>query len=88
MKQYAIDLWNKWMGSFDSDKNTGFSARKLTSFAVVIVMLFLQIKFTDSTNLWEVCTIDAGLITSLLGIVAWQQNAELKNKKNNADQTN
>lgn len=86
--KYITEIWNKWLGSFDAYKNTGFSARKLTSFAVVVVMLFLQLKFTNWENLWEICTIDAGLITSLLGIVAWQQNAELKNKKNNEGETN
>lgn len=81
MKDQLLKIWNNILESFDGNRGTGFSARKLSSFVFVVVTVFLEVKYTSWGNLWEVCTINAGLITSLLGISAWQQTAEMKNKK-------
>jgi hypothetical protein len=72
MKQFITDLWNKWLGSFDNQKNYGFSARKLTVFAVAIAYLYCH-RYVTTENVMDYLMIDAGLICTLLGITTWQQ---------------
>jgi hypothetical protein len=79
---------NKLLGSFDNVKGQGFSARKLTAFALMLCIAFIHFRFVDSTNAIEALMIDLSGVLLCLGIVTAQNIIELKNNNNqqNANQ--
>ena len=79
---------NKLIGSFDNVKNQGFSARKLTAFALMLCIAFIHFRFVDNSNAIEALMIDLSGVLLCLGIVTAQNIIELKNNNNqqNANQ--
>lgn len=81
MKQTIIDFINGALYSFTNDKK-GFSARKLTSFALMLCVGYIHLRFVDVNNSVEVLVIDLIFVALLLGIVTAQNLIELKLGKN------
>jgi hypothetical protein len=54
--------------SFYNSK-AGMSARKLTAFALILMMRYVHVNHVDKTNAVEVLWVDAILVLLLLGIV-------------------
>ena len=79
---------NKLIGSFDNVKGQGFSARKLTAFALMICIAFIHFRFVDINNAIEALMIDLSGVLLCLGIVTAQNIIEFKNNNNqqNANQ--
>jgi hypothetical protein len=61
-----MNVVTKIYDSFGND-SAGFSAKKLTAFAIVAVYCYSH-RFVDSNNLMGVLGVDAGLITLLFGV--------------------
>jgi hypothetical protein len=74
---------NKLLGSFDNVKGQGFSARKLTAFALMLCIAFIHFRFVDINNAIEALMIDLSGVLLCLGIVTAQNIIELKNNKQN-----
>jgi hypothetical protein len=70
------------LGSFDNVKGSGFSARKLTAFALMLCIAFIHFRFVDKDNAIEALMIDLSGVLLCLGIVTAQNIIELKNGKN------
>ena len=67
------DILNKLIASFDTTKS-GFSARKLTSFAVMLCVIAAHIKWLslgDFSLLGEILIIDYGFVAALLGMTTY-----------------
>jgi hypothetical protein len=73
----------KLLGSFDNVKGQGFSARKLTAFALMLCIAFIHFRFVDINNAIEALMIDLSGVLLCLGIVTAQNIIELKNNKQN-----
>lgn len=72
------EFLNKLTSSFDTHSQ-GFSARKLSTFAVVSAYIYSH-KYVNSDNISLVMTIDSALIVALLGLTTYQK---LKEKQPN-----
>lgn len=68
---------------YDSFFNSreGFSARKLTAFALMILVTYLHYKYVDIGNSFDFLVADLCAIMLLLGIVTAQNIIEFKNGK-------
>jgi hypothetical protein len=73
--QAVID-WLK--GSFDTS-DAGASAKKLTSFTIVILMVWLHVKFATADNAIEFLITDGSLVLALLGVATWDKLKSTKN---------
>ncbi len=74
MKQVFINIYNSYFNNRD-----GFSARKLTAFALTVCVFYLHYKYVDTTNAHDFLVADLCAIMLLLGIVTAQNIIELKN---------
>ena len=77
----------KWLGgSFDTSEN-GSSAKKLTSFAFVVVVFYIHLRFCDYNNAIEFLITDVSVICTLLG-VATLDKLQSKKKEGGEDNGN
>ena len=67
------------IGSFDNKKENGFSARKLSAFALMVCVAFVHFKWVNHDNVAEVLIIDLCGVLILLGLVTMEQVIKLKN---------
>jgi nitrogen fixation/metabolism regulation signal transduction histidine kinase len=90
VKASIIDLYKKVLGSLENKKNSGFSARKLSSVVIMICIMFVHASWLkhaflreDYEYIIEILVIDSLFVLLLLGIVTLEQVAKLKagNKK-------
>ena len=56
-----------------NNTDSGFSARKLTAFALMILIAYVHYKYVDLSNAIEAILIDLGGVLLLLGIVTFEQ---------------
>jgi hypothetical protein len=74
MKNIISDLYNGIIGSFDN-KDSGFSARKVSAFVVICLVVSLHIKWFKSEQ-WqyiaEILFLDFTFILVCLGLATWQ----------------
>jgi hypothetical protein len=73
MKKILTDLYEGIKGSLDTTES-GFSARKLTGFAIVSAVIAAHVKWLaigDLGNLEMVLTIDYGFIAALFGMTTY-----------------
>ncbi len=87
MKKSITDFINGALYSFTNDKK-GFSARKLTAFALMLCVGYMHVRYVDKTNVIDALLIDLSAILLLLGIITVQQLIELKLGKRNETQSN
>lgn len=57
----------------------GFSARKLTAFALMILIAYVHYKYVDLSNAIEAILIDLAGVLLLLGIITFEQILKFKN---------
>lgn len=69
------------LGSFDNVKG-GFSARKLTAFAFVVMSAFIHLKYVNETNAIEALIVDVCCVLVALGIITAQNIIDFKSNKN------
>ncbi len=72
------------LGSFDNIPKQGFSARKLTAFALMVCIAFIHFKYVDKDNAIEAMIIDLSGVLLCLGIVTAQNIIEFKQGGKNA----
>ena len=77
MKNFIANILN----SFKNDKD-GFSARKLTAFALMGCIMYIHKYYVTAENATEVLIIDLCGVLIALGIVTAQNIIELRNGKN------
>jgi hypothetical protein len=77
---------NKLIGALDTHTKTAFSARKLSAFVVVILIIITHAKWFKSDH-WEhldsVLALDYGFISLCLGMTTYEA---IKNKKLSTDE--
>jgi hypothetical protein len=73
---------NNILASFNNYEQ-GASARKLTAFALMVLIAYSHVKFVDLTNVVEVLIIDLSGVLLCLGLVSFEQIIKLKNGENN-----
>lgn len=84
MKDIISNLYNKFLGSLDTQKGSGFSGRKLTAFALVICVIAIHIKWISLGNFDQmemVLTIDYSFIAVLFGLTTYSAMKETNNVK-------
>ena len=54
-------------------QDSGYSARKLTSFALMVLIAYVHYKYVDLSNAIEAILIDLGGVLLLLGIITFEQ---------------
>ena len=69
------------IGSFDTVKENGFSARKLSAFALMVCIAFVHFKWVNHDNVAEVLIIDLCGVLILLGLVTAQNILDYKNSE-------
>jgi hypothetical protein len=69
------------IGSFDTVKENGFSARKLSAFALMVCVAFVHFKWVNHENVAEVLIIDLCGVLILLGLVTAQNVLDYKNSE-------
>lgn len=72
MKKYIVQFFDKLEGSFDN-KDHGWSARKLSSFALTICVFYLHYKYVNFDNSAEFLLYDLIGIFLLLGVITAEQ---------------
>ncbi len=72
---------SKLIGSFDNKKDSGFSARKLTAFSLMICIAYIHINYVSESNAVEVLIIDLCGVLVLLGVITIQSLIELRNSE-------
>jgi hypothetical protein len=75
------EIFKKLIASFDNSE-TGFSARKLSSFVGVITAIVLSYHFAKSDNVIGLVTLWLGFALLCLGIITMQQVINFKNGSN------
>jgi hypothetical protein len=78
------EIINNLLDSF-SNSQAGFSARKLSSFAFMILAYFIHWEFCTKDNAYDFLLVDLAMVLLLLGIVTVQNLIEFKNGKNNQE---
>jgi hypothetical protein len=78
-------IWKNWLSSFN-DKKSGFSARKLTAFVTVLCIIYIHLRFIDTTNSVEALLYDMSFVLLLLGIVTADQLYRLKHGDESKDE--
>jgi hypothetical protein len=63
-------LFELIVASFDNTK-IGFSSRKLTAFATMIMIAYCHFRFVDASNVVEVILIDMGFVLVLFGMTTY-----------------
>jgi len=88
MKKIFNDFKNNLSASFKFEKG-GYSARKLTSAAVMLMVIVAHIVWikhcfqkSDFNLLSEVLIIDYGFVAALLGMTTYSQNQQHKKNEN------
>lgn len=71
------------LSSFDNS-TVGASARKLTAFVTVSMIVYCHFRFVDSVNVVEVLMIDCGFVLSLLGLTTWESITKSKNNEHDS----
>ena len=56
-----------------NNKDSGWSARKLTALALMILIAYVHYKYVDLSNAIEAILIDLGGVLLLLGIITFEQ---------------
>ena len=56
-----------------NNSDSGFSARKLTAFSLMILIAYVHYKYVDLSNAIEAILIDLGGVLLLLGSVTFEQ---------------
>lgn len=86
-KEKLLEIYNKLLGSLDNKKDSGFSARKLTSLTTMLMIIGVHISWLkyafikeDFEYLTEVLMIDELFILLLLGIITLEQVSNFKNE--------
>ena len=81
-------LINKLLGSLDTHSKNSFSARKLSAFVVMVLVIVLHVKWFKSDK-WEyiaeVLALDFTFILVCLGIATWQSIKEKQNESTKAE---
>lgn len=79
MKESIGEFFQKLMKSFDNQED-GLSARKLTAFAIMVLIIIAHVKWLNSCYknnefnlLPEILMIDYGAILTLLGLTTWER---------------
>ena len=62
-----------------NNQDSGFSARKLTALALMILIAYVHYKYVDLSNAIEAILIDLGGVLLLLGIITFEQILKFKN---------
>ena len=62
-----------------NNTDSGFSARKLTAFALMVLIAYVHYKYVDLSNAIEAILIDLGGVLLLLGIITFEQILKFKN---------
>jgi hypothetical protein len=83
MKEIINGLW----ASFNTYEK-GASARKLTAFALMVLIAYCHIKYVDNTNVIEAIIIDLSGVLLCLGLVTASNIIELKNGSKKDEPTN
>jgi hypothetical protein len=83
MKKVFNDIW----ASFNNHEK-GASARKLTAFALMVLIAYIHYKELSQTNATEFLIIDLCGVFLSLGLVTFAQIIELKNGKTNSTEQN
>ena len=82
MREKLGQFLSKISASFDTGKE-GFSARKLTAFTTVVLVIIIDIKWLRSDQ-WQYIEMILGLhftfILALLGLTTWQNLKEKKDE--------
>ena len=86
IRSKIIDLYKGVIGSLDNKKNSGFSARKLTSVSINICIILIHVSWLkhaflreDYKYIIEILVVDSLFVLLLLGIVTMEQVTKLKN---------
>ena len=86
IKEKITEVYNGVIGSLDNEKNSGFSARKITVLVVMVCVIFVHASWLkhaflreDYEYIIEILTIDSLFVLLLLGIVTIEQISKLKN---------
>jgi hypothetical protein len=72
------NIIDKLLKSFDNSEG-GFSARKLTAFALMILISYTHYKYVDLSNAIEAILIDLAGVLIALGIITMEQVIKFKN---------
>ena len=82
------ELINKILGSLDTHSKDSFSARKLSAFVVMILIIILHVKWFKSDK-WEyiaeVLALDFTFILVCLGLATWQAVKEKTNESTKSE---
>jgi hypothetical protein len=82
-----MNIWENLVKSFTTEKG-GFAARKLTAFALMVLIAYCHIKYVDNTNVIEAIIIDLSGVLLCLGLVTASNIIELKNGSKKDEPTN
>lgn len=66
-----------------NNTDSGFSARKLTAFSLMVLIAYVHYKYVDLSNAIEAILIDLGGVLLLLGIITFEQILKFKNGNSN-----
>lgn len=88
------ELYSKLIGSFDTVTKSSFSARKLTAFTIVVMVVIAHAIWIKNSHeksdfmlLPEILLIDYGMISVCLGLTTFE-NIKLKDDKKSTTTTN
>ena len=77
------NLINNLINSLNNT-DSGFSARKLTAFALMVLIAYIHYKYVDLSNAIEAILIDLAGVLLLLGIITFEQVIRFKQGSNSA----
>jgi hypothetical protein len=72
------DIITNLFASFNNQEG-GFSARKLTAFALMVLIAYTHYKYVDLSNAIEAILIDLAGVLIALGIITMEQVIKFKN---------
>jgi hypothetical protein len=76
-------IFKEIYGSFKNTNDNKLSARKLTSFAFVVLCGYIHYAHVDKSNAISALTIDGIVLLLLLGIITAQNVIQFKHGENN-----
>lgn len=73
-----MNIWTGLVQSFSTAEG-GFAARKLTAFALIVMVGYIHARFVDHSNAIEAIIIDLIGAAFFLGLVTFEQILKFKN---------
>ena len=76
----------KWIAASFNVSDQGSSAKKLTAFAFMVLVVYLHVRYVDHDNAIEFLIVDSSAVMTALGVATFDKIQSRKTKNGGGDE--